>query len=119
MAEYDGGIMEVANDYQRRPLPKNRFLRVATSVVVAAATALFVWLSMVLKLEWLAALPFLFILPLGHFWFWVRRCPACGDRLSRRQQNHPTTTAYRIVLRCDRCVVDWDTGYRGDSKHNE
>jgi hypothetical protein len=112
-------MTQAAKTYKRQPLPRNQWLRAAMSVAVAAITMLFVWLSMFLKIEWLAAVPFLCVLPCGYLWFWVRRCPDCGDRLSCRRENHPTTTIFRIVLRCDRCLVDWDTGYRGDYDCNK
>jgi hypothetical protein len=110
--------METAKFYSRKSLPGNRWLRAAIAVAVAAFTMTFLWLAMVLRIEWLAAVPLLGILPCGYLWFWVRRCPECGERLSVRRENHPTTKVLHMLLRCDRCLVDWDTGYRIDYDHN-
>jgi hypothetical protein len=39
---------------------------------------------------------------------WIYRCPRCGDRLPRVPK---TEAGSRIRYRCERCRVDWDTGW--------
>jgi hypothetical protein len=103
-----------------RPLPRTPWTR---AVAVVAAFSIFaaitVWLALQFDNHWLMGLPFLAAVPVGYYFFWVRRCPECGSRLAARREMLGTTTTYRLLSRCDRCQIDWDTGLLGDTNNDE
>jgi hypothetical protein len=68
-----------------------------------------------LQADWLLTVLFISAAPVGYFFFWTRRCPECGRHLTDRREML-SATAYRILSRCGRCQIDWDTGLLGDTK---
>jgi len=84
--------------------------------VFAAST---VWFVVDFGHDWLMALPFIAALPMGYYFFWVRRCPECGRRLVSRRESLGSTTTYRWLSRCDHCQIDWDTRTIGDTKYDD
>ena len=106
--------------FTQRPLPRMPWKR--TLVVVMAFSgfsALTAWLAVWFDFPWLAALPFLASLPVGYYFFWVKRCPECGQRLTSRREMLGASTEFRLLQRCDRCHIDWDTRLIGDTKYDE
>jgi uncharacterized membrane protein YfcA len=103
-----------------RPLPKIQWTR---AVVIVAAFLVFtgvtVWLAVRYDNRWLFGLPFVVAIPVGYYFFWVRRCPECGSRLASRREMLGARTTYRFLSRCERCQIDWDTGLLGDTNHDD
>jgi hypothetical protein len=105
--------------YAERPLPRTPYKHALVVAMFTVATVITVWVSVRLQMHVLAGVPFFLAVPLGFYFFCVRRCPECGSRLSNHNELRTDTTGFRILSRCERCQVDWDTGFRGDSKYSD
>lgn len=106
--------------FPERPLPKIPWIK-AVGVVAAfsAFAGVTVWVSVRLQADWMIGLPFFAALPVGYYFFWVSRCPECGHRLTSHREMLGGSTAYRLLSRCDRCKIDWDTGQIGDTSYDD
>ncbi len=103
-----------------RPLPRIPWKRAAGVVAAFSAfAAATVWLVVRFDYDWLMGLPFVAAVPVGYYFFWVRRCPECGQRVTSRREMLGSTTSYRVLSRCDHCQIDWDTGHLGDTNHDD
>jgi hypothetical protein len=106
--------------FTERPFPaapRSRNIGIVVGYVVF--TAIFVSLGIHFGKVWIAAIPFFVAVPIGWYFFWPRRCPECGGRLISRDEPIGTTSRIRILARCPKCQVDWDTGMVGDTKYDD
>ena len=103
----------------KRPLPRTPWKK-SLGVIAAfsAFAAITVLIAVRFNCDWLIGVPFVAAVPIGYYFFWMRRCPECGHQLADLREMVGSTTTYRLLSRCNHCLIDWDTGLLGDTNYD-